>query len=317
MSAIELLTVIAEAVLILLSITTAIAFIRHRDDLRRDVALTFVALAVPFYVQALVLLFPDLSTEVLTALGLISVYALAAQPYLLLRLVRYFQPVPRWFMGAALVALLLSFAVFYISLSSPAPALVPLFDGYLAIVGGYVLVSFVRKALHSTGVVRWRRRFSALGASLLILLLWLSMLQQLIPALAVLQGAFSSVVAIVAAFSFHLGFAPPRWLRRAWQINEFRAFLMQSTFRHQSDETNAISTYQALCSAAVRSVNGIVAVVVQQDEEGNAWKLKCSSDEKFLDSLSVNGVALFANALNQKLPRSRRRSPFRSERGSF
>lgn len=309
MSAIELLTLLTQAVYILLSIVTVIAYIRYRDVVRRDVALTFSVLAIPFYVQVAVQLYPNFSVPALTLMGAVSVFALVAQPYLLLRLVRYFWHIPRLFLLAALIVMLAACAGFYLisTTGTDIPIVVPLFNGYLAVVGGYVVFSFVRAALFSTGVIRWRRRFAAVGASLLVMLLWLSALQRFFPALANLSGAFTLVVAVVAAFCFYLGFAPPRWLRRAWQVNEFRDFLLQSLSKHQSGETSAALTLQVLGSIALQTVNGMASAVVQPDEAGGGWVTRASSGDANLDGLAEEGAWLFADMMKQGKPRALRK----------
>lgn len=134
----QLLTHLAQVFFVLTGIVTGIDFIRHRDRIRRDLALLSGSIAVPviagFFAQWLAL--PGW-------LVLAGILPLAAQPYLLIRLVRHLRPVPaviRWTALGGMAACIL------LMVSSgpdlPLPAYIFIIT-YFVIVDGYAVMLLV------------------------------------------------------------------------------------------------------------------------------------------------------------------------------
>src|SRR5690606_15701133 len=117
----ELLSHVTTALLILLSVITIIDFVRRRGSVRRDIALMFGALAFPYYVLTAVQLNVPFSVEALTLLGFASYFALLAQPFLMLCLLRYFRPLQKWVLPAGFEAMLLAWAGIYALSRGPSP----------------------------------------------------------------------------------------------------------------------------------------------------------------------------------------------------
>jgi hypothetical protein len=123
---------IVRGLFVLIAVLTAVDFIRQRDQVRLEVALLFVSKA-----HTVALLIEERSTrpDWLAVLGRIAV---AAQPYLLLRLVQRLQPVPAWIQRVAIAGMVLSCGILLI----PRP---PALSGLLAI-------SSVGPELRRTGI---------------------------------------------------------------------------------------------------------------------------------------------------------------------
>lgn len=83
--------------------------------------------------------------------------------------------------------------------------------------------------------------------------------------------------AVLTALSYYLGFAPPRWLRRAWQLAELEHFLQQG----DGDQVTggADEALAGLCRAAAQSTGALVTAAAFWDE-----------DEACLKVLAVEGL---------------------------
>ena len=308
MSATELLTFLAQAFFILLSIATVVSYLRQRDAIRRDIALTFSALALPFWIQVLAPLFQPIPEPVMAGLSVVGLAAFVAQPYLLLRLVEYFQPLSRTILRAALAALLLCWVGTLIIASQPSIVITLLMVAYFVLVDGYAMLRFVRGALTASGVVRHRLRFAAAGSGLLSLLLVLAAILAFIPALQPIASPLILMLAVLSAVCYYVGFAPPRWLRRLWQLGEFRTFLLQSTGKSSSERFSTAENYQILCRAALRAVSGLVAAVIEAPEAEGSWKLAYTSDSGLAENLVSDGSVIFAKVWQKRSPAHVRRS---------
>ena len=142
MTANDLLTVITQVFFIVLGLLAAIEYIHYRDSTRRDIALMFGTFAILFGGQ----LFQRIAGVQIWWLTELSTAALLAQPYLLLRLARYYRSIPTRLMQGALAGMLISWALILIQPSLPQDAsiitaLVMII--YLVVIDGYAMISFV------------------------------------------------------------------------------------------------------------------------------------------------------------------------------
>src|SRR5258708_6919703 len=142
MTAIDLLTLLAQVFFALLSLVSIIDFLRHRDIARRDIALMFTSLGVPISVPPFIKL---LGFHVSWLSAAITA-ALIAHPYLMLRLLRFFRPVPRWIWPVSLVTMIASWAAII-----PFPSALPLMVAvqifvYFVIIDAYAMLAFIRGA---------------------------------------------------------------------------------------------------------------------------------------------------------------------------
>jgi signal transduction histidine kinase len=158
--------------------------------------------------------------------------------YMLLRLVDDFSDVPAWLMRGATIALVLLGAGAFLQ---PLPGwLIAPTVIYLVGLLMYSAIAFVRESRRSSGVTRRRMQAAAAGSSLLVLIFVLATLQLLAPVLRGFLVGLSDLAGLASGVCYFLGFASPRWLRRAWQEPELRAFLGRAARLPRLVDVNAI-----------------------------------------------------------------------------
>jgi signal transduction histidine kinase len=148
--------------------------------------------------------------------------------YLLLRLVRDFSDVSRLTMATVEVGLAASILAIVILPSPlpPAPALVLV--AYVVLVLAFDTWAFARHATQTRGVTRRRMQAAAAGSLCLVLVLLMSGLGVALPAWTRELSEVIAALGLASGVCYFLGFAPPTWLRRAWQEPEVRAFLARA-----------------------------------------------------------------------------------------
>ena len=145
--------------------------------------------------------------------------------YLLLRLVRDFSEVPPLAMRATEIGLLAS-VVGIIFLPEPLPpTFALLLVAYMVVVIAYDTLAFARQASHTHGVTRRRMQAAAAGSLTLTLALVVAGLGVGLADLAPLWAELSAAFGLASGVCYFVAFAPPTWLRHAWQEPELRAFL--------------------------------------------------------------------------------------------
>src|ERR1700709_2474397 len=93
MSVTDFLDIVIHIVFISLGVLAIVDYFRHRNGTRRDIALMFGILAVPFLLQLIARVKGE---EVSAGAQILSVIALVLEPYLLVRLVRYLRSMPAY-----------------------------------------------------------------------------------------------------------------------------------------------------------------------------------------------------------------------------
>lgn len=301
MTANDLLTVITQVFFIVLGLLAAIEYIHYRDSTRRDIALMFGTFAILFGGQ----LFQRIAGVQLWWLSELSTAALLAQPYLLLRLARYYRSIPTRLMQGALAGMLISWALILIQPSLPQDAsiitaLVMII--YLVVIDGYAMISFVRGAMTTTGVVRQRLRFAAAGSGLFALAFLMLPVVVLIPGLLDVGAPIVLSIAIASATCFYIGFGAPRMLRRTWQLEELRDFLLhmnQKPIVERADVTNALSE---LCQGANRATGGMISAILQEDEAQKHWAVRYASDNLERVDEAYANAGILSQAKQQNKP---------------
>src|SRR5688572_1453987 len=94
----NLLTFLTQVIFLLVAVSTLFNWAIFRNRARFDIALVFLSLAIAVIAQELQRFLPAWAP----ALTLVFLLALLTHPYLLLRLVRYFRPIPILTQRAAL-----------------------------------------------------------------------------------------------------------------------------------------------------------------------------------------------------------------------
>ncbi|MEO8611477.1 MAG: ATP-binding protein [Chloroflexota bacterium] len=283
MTVTELLTHLTRVIFVLLFVVTTIDYLRRRDKIRRDVALVFLCLSA----NTLVLLIASILNFQASWLTQVGSLALLAQPYLLLRLVGYFRPVPLSLQRAALVGLFLSWVLVLGSGIPLTPASTLTIVAYFVLVDGYAVIAFIKGAFSTVGVVRQRLRFAAAGSGMLLFPLFLAGVRTVSPALSPLIIPFTQLFSVLSSLTYYLGFAPPRWLRQMWQLDELRNYLRQV---QQSGETTSARVLDNLDSAVTRAMGTKIAVIALWDKESDKLVLQKTSEVPSLSDFYVEGV---------------------------
>jgi signal transduction histidine kinase/DNA-binding response OmpR family regulator len=250
-----------EGVMALIALVTLAAFVRDRDRTRFEVALLFLLLAGGFR------LVNELQPPRLFTVGGML---LLAKPCLVLRLVQHFRPVPRTVLGLAITGMVVSwaFAIATPPRTPPVHLAMGLFViGYFVSAEAYIAQALVRGALAVRGVTRQRLTFAAVGSLLFAVPPVLEGIRIVAVGHTIAPAPWVQFLWLffaLAALSYYFGFAPPGWLRRAWQLSELERFLREGTGRSIGER--ARETLDARCPAAVRAVGGIAAAGALWDE---------------------------------------------------
>ncbi len=261
----EFLSYITQIAFVGLGILSLLDYLRLRGKTRRDIALMFASLAT-----AVGLSFVNgLLDQPSSILGLLALWALIAQPYLLLRLVGYFRPLPRLALRAAGIGMIAAWIALLFAGSTLTMTLTLLLIAYFVIVDGYAMVAFIQGALITSGVVQQRLRAVAVGTGLLAFTLFAVGVGAAIPRLSSITSSLSQLAAIGSAVGFYLGLAAPHWLRQTWQLRELHRFLTEVT---QGDplKTEA-EVYAVLGSFALEVTGGSKASILAWHEKGGQW----------------------------------------------
>jgi GAF domain-containing protein len=101
----------------------------------------------------------------------------------------------------------------------------------------------------------------ALGSAFLALDILIAGLNVALPAYADLWGVLGPLCGMASGLAYVLGFAPPTWLRRAWQEPEVRAFLGRAgTLPHLPDTGAIIAELERGAAAATGSAGASVGL---------------------------------------------------------
>jgi signal transduction histidine kinase len=286
---------------ILLGVVTAADYVRYEGKTRRDIALMFGSLALA--------VLPGIVTRItgvqLAWLQSIGALALAAQPYLLLRLVNDFRFVPVYLLRAAGLSMVLACLAFLAAgILSPLLKIIGSVGiiAYFVIFDGYAMLSFIRGAWTTTGVVRQRLRFAAAGSGLLSLTLICIGVIAFIPSVKDPFTSFGSLVTIASALSYYIGFAPPRWLRRAWQSAELQQFLFRMSNKASDVRPNVAEYLTELGYVAVRAVGGMEAGIAEQDETTRRWQVRYVGEGAAVDSTTDYQKGIIEQAWRNRTP---------------
>jgi signal transduction histidine kinase len=224
MNAETLVQNLSDAIFVVIFVAVARKAIERPSRTNIDVTLFFGAIA-SIVAESLVLKATDQPTN--GVLNVVVETFLMALPYLLMRLLDDFGGVPRLVMRVTELGLGLSVVAIGVWASSTLPLpIVIVLVLYFALASGY-FVSRIRWTSSLTGSVsRWRSRAIGVGAAGLGLIIVLAGVSDALPASSRWAiNAASAVGALLCGIAFYIGFAPPSWLRRAWQEPELRAFL--------------------------------------------------------------------------------------------
>lgn len=282
MSLSQFLNLSARLIFLLLTVLALRDLWRHRDRARLVIAAMFGSLAVAI-LAGLLQSRNQMEGRILQSLVLLG---LASHPYLLLRLISIFRPVSapaRWISAAGLALSLLLVLFSLLGVSFPLFLFIIL---YFAYIEGYAAISLLRGARNSRGVSRWRLLLVAAGTIMLAAALLVPRVTNAIPSLSALGQPAFLVLAPMAAVSYYLGFATPRWLQRTWQLAELDRFLRQAAGGRLDQSPK--SMVQDVCRAATRAIGGLVSVALVGEETDATLAIAAVNGKRLpLDTLSI------------------------------
>jgi signal transduction histidine kinase len=177
-------------------------------------------------------------------LTVVSASLIMVLPYLLLRLAGSFSEVRAGYQYAAAAGLALLVGGLVV-VPQPYPVAF-----VLVLVACFVIVSvgasmvFIRQAGRSPGVTRRRLQCVAWGSAVLGLDILVAGLGALLPSAAGVWTVIGGLLGLASGVLYFVGFAPPTWLRRAWQEPAMRAFLGRGT--QLLGEADPLSTIREL-----------------------------------------------------------------------
>jgi signal transduction histidine kinase/MFS family permease len=186
---------------------------------------------------------------------------LAVAPYAMLRLVDDFSRTPRWMLLAGGPALAIIGVLGFVVFGAAAQLYEILVIGWFLGVGGYAALAFGRAAIATHGITQRRMTAVAIGTVLFIAAIALAFADVLAETID-LPGA-PQIIALFAALSYFLGFAPPAWVRRAWREPDLRNFLERSIHLPTvTDERRAIVEIQNAAATAFGASGAAIGLAV-------------------------------------------------------
>jgi len=114
--------ILTQAVYLALSVITIASWTKHWSPVHRNIALLFLSLCVAMLLDDLETFFPYLRTELAVAFFML----LALQPYLLLNVAKFLEPLPKPVAAAVPIGLLIVWAGLIMSAFFPVPGTVAL-----------------------------------------------------------------------------------------------------------------------------------------------------------------------------------------------
>ena len=217
-----LLTIALDGAFVAVFVFTLIDYLRHREPVRRAVVLVFACLAAVLLSPLIRAVAPGLAPVT----GLIVLPALLAQPVLVLWLVSLVRPIPRAFLGGAVLSLV-AFTAAIVALLARSGATRDAQTGtilgvalliYFAVLEGGAAVGFGLAARERAGSSRSRLLTAAAATALfgiaLVVLLGASVATAPGSDASTATTVVVRVIALLSAIGYLAAFAPPRGLRR-------------------------------------------------------------------------------------------------------
>lgn len=238
MSAYQLLQLISQLLFVFIAVVVTYRAVRRPWAANIDTALLFGAVAV-------LVLIGWLDPAIGIKPGRVENAVLGAMllllPYLLIRLVGDFTDLPRSVSRAAAIGCTASVAGLFI-LPPPYPGIYALLAVlYFAGFTTYVAAAFVRAARSSSGVTRRRMQAVAAACFSLGLAILVAGIASAVPKPVDGLNILANIWSLLSGLCYFIGFAPPDWLRRAWQEPEVRAFLGRASALPRLPTTAAIA----------------------------------------------------------------------------
>ncbi len=262
MSALELITAGTHAIYVLVFVLVFIRTLRQPTPAHADMSLFFGVAALVILESRLRPLSGPTQPKWLTDVVIVLLMTL---PYLLLRLVDDFTIVRPAILRLVELGLLATTVVTIASDTELPPTVSLAYVGYFALVSIYCAARFIGSSRRALGVTRRRLESVSLGSILLGGDLLFTGLGAFLsePERTIVNG-MTQLMGLGSGVAFYIGFAPPVWLKRAWQAPELRSFLARAAHLPRLPSTQDI--VHELEAGASSSTGATARIGIWNDE---------------------------------------------------
>lgn len=250
-----------DAVYLWITTRVLLDLIHQRDRARFDIALVFGSITAIILIER----YSSLVSVETYWPSKPSAILIVALPYLLLRLVQLFRPVPAWLSLVALLGFFVSTLLLIVFPIPPPPMFSLAINGYILLIQGYVVVVFVHGALTSGGMTRWRMKLVSAGIGQLMIAILLWGIPAVLPLFVGYTDFPVQLLGISAGIFFYFGFAPPRWLHHVWQLIGIHQFLQDVS--GLPSEVRSTTTLECLRQSANDMVDAQSTKIALWDED--------------------------------------------------
>jgi len=253
---------IARTLFVLLAFLTFIDYLRYRDWVHLYTTLLLGTLAASFLLGYVAELLPF--TDLVST---ISWLALLIHPFIFLLLVRQFRSIHRLAQWLALGGLAVSWALILLP-----PVYFPMWATlsiplYFIGIEGYIITIVWREAVRAQGVTRPRLTLVAAASGLLVVVIILFGLSLAWPQAQSVLTILILILGIVIAWGYYLGFVPPAWLNRTWQLAEVHRFLEEvATYPLDERALMVSNLLRRTTMRVVETADAIIACWADRDE---------------------------------------------------
>jgi signal transduction histidine kinase len=269
MTALELIQLLSQALYVAIFFLVLWRYLRTPTPAHLDMTLFFGILAFLVVEARIAALLGITQPAWFVDLLIVSIIAL---PYVLLRLVDDFTTVP-FLLKRATELGVLGLSVLSAYLDAPYPAWWTIVVvAYIAGLSFYCGAMFVLAARRTEGVTQRRLQAISFGTILFALQIVASGASGTLPdPEKTAVSAIGTVLGLVAAVAFFVGFAPPLFLRRAWQAPELRDFLQRAASLPRLPTTLDIVRELEKGAAAATGSQARIAVWQEDDHKLRFW----------------------------------------------
>lgn len=257
-------------------------FLRHRDLPRLEVVALFGIFAISLNLQ-----------DTLDALGIsppgisrLGLLLIVAHPFVFLRLVAHFRPVPNYQRAIALLALIASWIILLATGSPLSNVSTIAVLTLIMYVEAYATFALIQTARGSLGITRRRLHAIISGSAFVALGFLLLGVAAVFPSIDDITAPTISLFALGSAVAYILGFSPPQWVRNSLQWGEIWRFL--DLVADKPAEERLTTALDQLGPAAVRAVGGRAAFVALGREGSDLLHLHPSPENPGDSSLQVD-----------------------------
>jgi signal transduction histidine kinase len=236
MSAQTLLQYVTWALFAVVFAATLVQAIRHPRRSTVDPALLFGACGL---IIALAAIGAAVGAPPNRPLNTVEGGLIIALPFLLVRLAQDFARLTAALVRAAEVGLIAAVALLAFLPRRPL-AVDLLLVAYFVLVTAYATAVFAREAALAGGITRRRLVAVAAGSGCLALDISLAGLALIYPRWGDLWQILTVFSGLASGVGYFIGFAPPRWLKRAWTAPELHAFLASAASLPRLPDTQGI-----------------------------------------------------------------------------